>query len=89
MAGTEYTKGLIKDNPTMLSELCQEFHRLKQNPIFVRNLCFMSLTFIASTISAAGIYAHPHTIAKQEKCDRLFQVMSAGAVIKINQDFTR
>ena len=89
MAWTEYTKGLVKDSIIVLSELHQEIHRLKQNRIFVRNLCFTSLTFIAISITAAEIYTHPHTIAKQEKCDQLFQVVSTGAAIKTYQALIR
>ncbi len=89
MAWTEYTKGLVKDSIIMLSELGQEIHRLKQNRTFIRNLCFTSITIIASSISAAEIYAHPYTVAKQEKCDQLFQVVSTGAAIKTYQALSR
>ena len=89
MAWTEYNKGLVKDSMIMLSELGQEIRRLKQNRTFIRNLCFTSITIIVSSISAAEIYAHPYTIAKQEKCDQLFQAVSAGAVIKTHQGLTR
>ena len=89
MAWTEYTKGLVKDSIILLSELRQEIHRLKQNPTFIRNLCLTSLAIIASSLSAAEIYAHPYTIAKQEKCDQLFQVVSTGAAIKTYQALSR
>ena len=80
---------LVRDSIIMLSELRQEIHRLKQNRIFIRNLCFTSITIIVSTISAAEIYAHPYTIAKQEKCDQLFKVISTGAAIKTYQALSR
>ena len=73
----------------MLSELRQEFHRLKQNRTFIRNLCFTSITIISCSLSAAEIYAHPYTIAKQEKCNQLFKVISAGAVVKTHQALAR
>ena len=87
MAWTKYTKGLVRGTIIPLSELRQEILHLKQNRTFIRNLCLMSLTIIASSISVADIYHHPYTIAKQEKCDQLFQAMSAAAVIKTYQTF--
>ena len=89
MAWTEYTQGLVRESTIMLSELSQEIHRLKQNRTFIRNLYLTSIAIVASSISAAEIYAHPYAIAKQEKCDQLFQAMSSGAVIKTYRALTR
>ena len=90
MAWTECTKGLVKDDIIItLSEIGQEIHRLKQNRPFIRNLCLTSLAIIACSLSAAEIYAHPYTVAKQEKCNQLFKAMSAGVVVKTHQALTR
>ena len=87
MAWIEYMKHLIKVSIIPLSELRQEILHLKQNHTFNRNLCLMSLTIFISSISIANIYHHPYTIAKQEKCNQLFQAMSAAAVIKTYKTF--
>lgn len=87
MTWIEYTKHLLRVSIIPLSELRQEILHLKQNRTFNRNLCLMSLTILISSISVADIYHHPYTIAKQEKCNQLFQAMSAAAVIKTYQTF--
>lgn len=87
MAWTEYAKDFIRVVIIPLSELRQEILHLKQNHIFNRNLCLMSLTILISSISVANIYHHPQTIAKQEKCNQLFKAISAAAVIKTYQIF--
>ena len=89
MAWTECTKSLVKEGIITLSEIRQEIHCLKQNRPFIRNLCLTSFAIIASSLSAAEIYAHPYTVAKQEKCNQLFKAMSSGAAIKTYRAFTR
>jgi hypothetical protein len=73
----------------MLHELIQELLKLKQDNIFVTNLCSTLISVIILSLSLEYIQDSPSRVGNQGRITQFSQTVSAGMVIKTYQYFYR
>lgn len=76
-----------EENNRLLSELRQELSKLKQDPLFIRNLGITTMAAIALTVGLGEVYRQPARASQQEKLVEWSSMISVGMVVKTQQVF--